>query len=192
MCVQENKSIELKRLPGIRTLGLHSATLLALTISPPLLLAETPIVIGPLPIEAVTSWIGPNGGSWDQAANWHTGIVPGQGSNPENIDLLDFDTNTGSTKQFSVNSLMGSGHLTVSRALGLAAASSLGALTQRRTTIFGSGNLTVSGDATLHMAVQIGSGTTFLQGNTTVTGSNLDTLGQDGLRLDNPKKISWT
>ncbi len=194
MRLQKNKGVELKRLSSIRILSLPSATLLAFTISiSPPLLAETPIVIGPLPIEAVTSWIGPPyGGSWGLAANWNTRSVPGQGqgSNRENVDLLDFDTIIPTGRLFRINSLTGSGRLIADSSIELAADSYLGALTQRASTIFGSGNLTVSGEAWLDRVRQTGSGTTFLQGNTTVTGTNLDTVGhQGGLNLDNGRTV---
>lgn len=200
MRLQQNKGVELKTPPNIRVLGLPGATLLALTISiSPQLLAETPIVIGPPTSEAVIGWVGPNNGNWSQAANWHTGVVPGQLEFAENVDLFDFDTvvNLGT---YNLKKLTGSGRLTLtSSALYFAANSQLGELWQTGGLIEGAGDLTVLGDANFFRARHAGSGTTVLQGNTRIDGSEQLTTPyvggfflDDGRRLRNENVLTWS
>lgn len=197
MCVQDNKGIDLKRLLSIRALGLPGATLMVLTISPQLW-AEEPIVIGQPPLEAVTRWIGPNDGHWTQAANWHTGTVPGRLDYAENVDLLDFNT-FASRGLYNLKQLTGSGRLRLNGTdLFLAANSQLGGLVQLHGQLAGAGDLTILGDASFYQARHAGSGTTVLQGNTLIHGREMmfgfpvgGFFLDEGRRLRNEHLLTW-
>ena len=111
------------------------------------------------------------GGSsfWDVLANWSGGVLPGVGD-----DALLGAFNTEIRTSFTLNSLVGTGALTVSAgSVSFAAASSIGALNLTGGTLAGTGSLQVAGPSTWTHGTMSGTGATTFGGDLVLSGNGL-------------------
>jgi hypothetical protein len=135
------------------------------------------------------TWINPNGGDWDTAANWSDDQGVHRLPGPADDAVINFAGITVTHSSFfmtdSVNSLTSAATVAISGGtLTLATASDVPALSFSDGTLNGAGNLTIDGDLTWTGGGMSGIGHTILNGTATVGGSVFGAL-LDGRTVDN-------
>src|SRR5262245_58149873 len=114
------------------------------------------LALATLPVwPATITWVGPNAGFWDVAGNWNPGL-PGA---PDDAALGSFDT-VFRSGTVTIQSFTGTGLLSITGGtLTVTNASTIGSLTQSNGSLGGTGNVTITGNATFTFGDQRGTGT---------------------------------
>ena len=169
--------------------------------------SDTDITLGPPPAPPI-DWKSAVSGDWSLGSNWVGGVAPGAGDNAVvNVGgtytvtistAISADSLTLSDSQALVTETAG-GSLTLTGALTLTAGTfqastgptTVGALSQSGGTLSGTGTITVTGGASFTSAydAETGSGTTVLQGSSSIAGY----VTLDGGRvLENQGTLTWS